>query len=351
MTIYIILLFVVLFSIFLETTFTKINIKNFEMKSRDLSFFVCFVFIFLLGVMRKEDLGVDVDAYKSYFLYTYSSLNIKFFIGNFNYDFGYVILNKIVGLFTDNFRIFEIIVYCISFGIFSTIVYKESRYPALSFLIYIGLEFIGFNMCILRQSVACALCFAAYYYLERNKKLKYIGLVVIAILFHKTAVFFLLTYLLSWKRNEVKSYKYSFGLILLFFVGFNLVLPLLYGIYNNDYSNMVVSGQGYKLLLFYIVTVLIISLIIKNNSSSKEIMQYKCSSGAMYIQTGALSFALFTRITKYFAILFTLSIPNIVYRSKYKKIYIMVYSIMFSILYIYGLYSNEMEVVPYKLFI
>lgn len=350
MRIYIIILFVVLFNIYLETTFTTINIFNHKFKSRKVSFFTCFLLILILGIIRNESLGVDVDAYRSYFLGTYSNLNIKFFIGNFNYDLGYVLLNKVVRFFTNDFRIFEILVYCLSFGIFSTIIFKESKFPALSFLIYIGLEFIGFNMCILRQSIACALCFLAFYCLEKNKKAQYFLLVILAVLFHKTAILFLLVYFLTINKQNLTSYLYNIIFAFLFFLLLNLVFPKVFGFYSNDHSSDVVTGQGYKLLLFYIIVTLLTKIILHGNNSKGDIMKYNSSLGSVYMQTGALSFALFTRVTKYFAILFTLSVPNIVYTSKYRKIYIVIYSIMFSILYIYGLYSNELKIVPFKSF-
>ena len=153
MKIYIILLALILLNIFLEVSFSYLRIYKVKFNTRKLSFFLCFMFILVIGLMRDENLGVDVYNYKNYFLKFYPSKNIRFFILNFKYDFGYVILNKLVRLFTNNFRIFENIVFCISFGIFSYIIYRRSKYPALSFLVYLGLGFLGTNLCILRQSL------------------------------------------------------------------------------------------------------------------------------------------------------------------------------------------------------
>ncbi|WP_276861676.1 EpsG family protein [Anaerococcus tetradius] len=348
MTIYIILLLVVLFNIFLEANFNKLKIFNIKINSRKLSFFSCFIFILLLGVLRHELLGVDVKVYKNYFMGLYADYNIKYFIGNLKYDIGYITLNKLIFLLSNNFRIFEIVVFCTTFGIFSLIIYKESKYPALSFLIYIALDFIGFNMCILRQAVACTLCFLAYYFLEKNKKIQYILLVILAITFHKTAILFFLTYFLSLNKENISSYAKNLIYIFIFYLGFNLILPKLIGIYTNDYSDTIIAGQGFNLLLFYLIAVMIMRLIYNKECSNIDMMRYESSFGTVYMQIGALSFALFTRITKYFAIIFTLSIPNIVYKSKYRSLYIVIYCIMFSILYIYGLYSNGTEIVPYR---
>lgn len=350
MEIYFILLLVLLFNILLEITFKNIRIFDYRIKSRNISFIVCFLFILSIGIFRHEELGVDVINYRSYFLNLYPNFDMKFFILNPIYDPGYVLLNKTIALFTRNFRIFEVIVFCITFVIFSIIIYKDSKYPALSFLIYSGLEFIGFNMCILRQAIACSLCFLAFRFLEKNKLINYFILVLLAITFHKTAVFFYLTYVLSYNRKKSTSFESNIIYLILFYLGFRLILPKIYNLYSNNYSNVAVSGEGIKLLFFYSFILLFIGVLLKKNKVKSEIMKYESSFGAIYIQMGAISFSLFTRVTNYFSILFTLSIPNIVYESKYRRLYIIIFTSIFSALYIYGLFNNGLGVVPYKSF-
>lgn len=350
MKIYFILWLILVFNIFLETEFMNIKLFNYIIKSRNVSFIVCFISILSLGISRHEDLGVDIFNYKYYFSIIYPNHNLRYFLGNSIYDPGYVILNKIVSLYTDNFKIFEVIVFCITFGIFSLIIYKESKYPALSFLIYTGFGFIGFNMCILRQAIACALCFLAYYFLEKNKRFNYFIVVLIAISFHKTAIFFYLTYLLSYNRKKELSLKSHISNIILSIIGFSLFMPKVFDFYSNDYSEAAIKGQGIKLLLVYILISVIIGIVLKQNKSKEGIMKYESSLGAIYVQIGALSFSLFTRITNYFSMLFTLSIPNIIHTSKYRKIYIFIYSVIFSALFIYGIFNDGYRIVPYKSF-
>lgn len=350
MKIYFILLLVLLFNIFLETAFKNIKIFDYRIKSRNISFIVCFLMILLIGIFRHEELGVDVINYRHYFLKVYPKFNMNFFIRNSIYDPGYVLFNKIIALFTNDFRIFEVIAFCMTFGIFAIIICKESKYPALSFLIYVGLEFIGINMCILRQSIACALCFLAFYCLEKNKKVEYFILVLLAISFHKTAIFFYLTYLLSYNRKKSTSFKFNFIYTLLSYLVFSLLLPKIFYFYSNDYSNAAVKGQGIKLLALYAIILFSIGIILKKNKVKSEIMKYEATFGAVYIQMGALSFSLFTRVTNYFSILFTISIPNIIYASKYRKLYISIFTAIFSMLYIYGLFNDGLGIVPYKAF-
>ncbi|MDD7766761.1 MULTISPECIES: EpsG family protein [Anaerococcus] len=350
MKIYIFLLAIVLLNIFFETSYSTLKIATIKLDTRKVSFFVCFIFILIIGLMRNEHLGVDVENYRNYFLRFYPSKDIKFFLLNFKYDIGYVLLNKLVRLFTSNFRILENIVYCISFGIFSYIIYKNSKFPALSFLVYIGFGFLGTNLCILRQSIACSICFLSFDFLKKNDKLVYFMLILLAISFHKTAIFFILSYIITEisRKNIMLIKKNIF--ILISVLGSMYIVPHLYKFYSNDYSSTYVSGSGYKLLLFYIVVSLILSTIIYNKNLKSEIKDYECSFGSIYLQIGALSFSLFSRVTRYFELSYTLSVANISYRSKYSKFYVFIFSLIFSIMYIYGLIADGCEIVPYAFF-
>ena len=195
MTIYIFLLAFILLNVFLEASFSSLKISKYKLNTGKISFFLCFISILMIGLMRNQHLGVDVDNYRYYFLKFYPSKSISFFIFNFKYDIGYVLLNKFIRLFTSNFRIFENIVFIISYGIFSYIIYKRSKCFSLSFLVYLGLGFLGTNLCILRQAIACSICFLSFDFIKKNKKLVSLLLILLAVTFHKTAIFFLLSYL------------------------------------------------------------------------------------------------------------------------------------------------------------
>lgn len=313
-----------------------------------MSFFLCFIFILMIGLMRSPSLGVDVDNYRRYFLRFYPSKGITFFIFNFKYDIGYVLLNKFVRLFTSNFRIFENVVFCISYGIFSHIIYKRSKYPALSFLIYIGFGFIGTNLCILRQAIACSICFLSFDYLKRNKILAYFLLILLAMTFHKTAIFFALSYLMVQNKNmKVSLVKKNIFIVISILVAMYLI-SFLYKFYsNNNYSDISVSGRGYKLLIFYVLISIIQRIIIGNRDFKDELKDYDCSFSSIYFQIAALSFSLFTRITSYYELMYALSVPNISHKSNFSKFYVLVFTALFSILFIFELINDGCQIVPY----
>ena len=81
---------------FLEASFSSLKISKYKLNTGKISFFLCFISILMIGLMRNQHLGVDVDNYRYYFLKFYPSKSISFFIFNFKYDIGYVLLNKFI---------------------------------------------------------------------------------------------------------------------------------------------------------------------------------------------------------------------------------------------------------------
>lgn len=351
MTIYIFLLAFILLNMFLEASFSSLKISKYKLNTGKISFFLCFISILMIGLMRNQHLGVDVDNYRYYFLKFYPSKSISFFIFNFKYDIGYVLLNKFIRLFTSNFRIFENIVFIISYGIFSYIIYKRSKCFSLSFLVYLGLGFLGTNLCILRQAIACSICFLSFDFIKKNNKLVSLLLILLAVTFHKTSIFFLLSYIII-EGNDSRALLIKKNLFLLLSIlGAMYIIPHLYKFYSNDYSNTSVSGQGYKLLFFYIIISFILRIIMNRKKLKNEVKDYEGSFGAIYLQIGAISFSLFARVTRYFELIYTLSIPNITYESKYRKFYIFIFALIFSALYIYGLVTDGCQIVPFESFL
>lgn len=347
MSVYILVLVFILLNCLLESEISTIKIYNKNINVRSLSFGLSYFYILLLGLLRNEGLGVDVANYKIYYNNLYNIMSFKDIISSRNIDSGYAILNKIIYLFTQDFRILEVIIFIISFTIFSLIIYKRSYYPSMSFLIYMGLGFIGINLCILRQAIAYSLCFASFDYLKRDKYIQYFLLLGIAVSFHKTAIFFIITLYIKFGSNIKNRFIRESILIAVSLLSSYLILPQIYQYYKNDYSIYRVAGEGYKILIIYAFLSVLLYYLTRNKKSIDFSYDFEGSKLSVYSQIIALQFSLFTRVTNYFALIFTISIPNIIHDSRNRKLYSAIFISVFSALYIYGLYNNQMSIVPY----
>lgn len=347
MLVYVFILILILLNCFIESKISAVKIYNKNIKVKSLSFGLSYSYILLLGLLRNEELGVDVANYKFYFNNLYNSMSLKDIINSSNVDTGYAILNKITYLFTYNFRVLEVIIFVFSFTIFSIVILKRSQYPALSFLIYIGMGFLGINLCLLRQAIAYSLCFASFDYLKRNKYIQYFLLLLLAFLFHKTAIFFIITFYIKCRSVIKSNLIRETTIIIISLLSSFYILPQVYKYYAIDYSSINIIGEGYKLMILYILISLSLYYIMKKSKFKNDIYDYKCSKLSVYCQIIALRFSLFTRVTNYFSLLFTLSIPNIIYSSKNKRVYYFVAISIFTALYLYNIFIDNFNIVPY----
>lgn len=349
MAIYIFLLIVVICGCLIESCSSTLILTKLKLSSRKLSFWICFFSILLVGLFRNELLGVDVANYKEYFNSWYTRYDFVYVLKSFEMDNGYILLNKIVESLTHNFYFFKCLAYIIVFGLFSAEIYRKSKYPACSYLIYLGLGFLGINFCLLRQAFAYSICFFSFKYYEKNKMVKFILLVFVAITFHKTAVFFLLVYPLSkdiFKRYAIIKKAILVILFMLFSV---FIIPNLFQFYMNDYYAIAERGQGFNLLIFYFVILIVMSQLKKTarNNTSEKTLEYEASFCTVYFQIGALFFSLFTRVTNFYALLLTISIPNLLEGSEKRKLYLAFFMCAFSVMYILNLYVDSCDITPY----
>ena len=116
---------------------------------------------------------------------------------------------------------------------------------------------------ILRQGLALAILLFSIKYLKENKVFKFITLVLIASLFHKTAGVFIVAYPLKYmKINKISIVIFSILSFITLLFGkeiINFILSFVYKPASIKFN----SGEGYKLLLL-MYSICIIGYISKN---------------------------------------------------------------------------------------
>lgn len=157
---------------------------------------LCFVIILLAGI--RWHVGTDWQAFLDDFEYFKSSSwdGVKHSIYGLTYERGYVITAYFFAKYIGDYSI-----YLTFQSIFITIcvfpvIYKYSEYPILSFLGFFAYSFC-YAFAVARSGFAMAICFRAFDALLSNKKIKFFLLVVLATLFHNTAIIFFILYFLD----------------------------------------------------------------------------------------------------------------------------------------------------------
>lgn len=159
--------------------------------------------LWLLLALRSPSMGADLGYRKttetgylqSFHIISSLPLRDVFSIKSYlNYEFGYKILNAIVGWIWENEQFFLAVCAAISMIPVALAIQKDSSAPMFSCLIYFALPLYELLFSALRQGIAVGLCFFALSAIENRKPLKFIAIVLAASTFHSTALLFLAAY-------------------------------------------------------------------------------------------------------------------------------------------------------------
>ena len=157
-------------------------------------------------------MGVDINGYIRQFHYiSYSTFKYFYYLDMNRYK----LLVEFISYITNNEQVFlAIIADLFSLGRF---IYKHSKMPFLSIFLYIGFNYFTFTFSGLRQAIAISIICISYDYIREQKLFKFLVTVILAALFHKSAIFFIPAYAISKiKLNKKSMSAFLLGNLLIF---------------------------------------------------------------------------------------------------------------------------------------
>ena len=233
-----------------------------------------------------------------------------------------------------------------AFIVYSTMrfIYKNSDDVFLAVILFLCLGLFTFNMNGMRQAMAMSICLWAYEFAKNKKPVKFLLLVLVATLFHKTAIVFLLVYFIKYLKFNTKSMLFLITLFIIIAVLNPVIVKYFDDIYDKSYSESESrTGGGIIQLAIYLGTVLL--AIVARKSLSDD-----AGKDCFYLLLLALYFfilryigtQIFERISYYFAYFLILMLPKTIKHAERKeKPVLMFLSIFLSIgLFIYRVNGN-----------
>ncbi len=334
-----------------------------------LAFMSCVPF-FLVAALRY-DVGTD-------YMYRYVSDYFTLFNGGDvnNLEFGFKIIDYISLEFNNFYIIFIISSALIYYFIFYCI-FKYSKNPVLSILIFFLGTFYFVSLNMVRQYISISLILLGYtHYIHNKKYLLFILLFFVAFLMHTISIVFIPIFLLERiiKHFKIKiDYKYIFGFLLLLVFSFAykdlfihtieyaLKLTRFRSYLNSDYIEpdlqIIPFTINFALLFFMIYT------FIKNNQTKKNSKKnnYTFSIDEQYILIQSLAvlfivlgsvMSIILRISYFFTIFQIISIPYFIekyYNGKIKKyaVIILIFVLTITCVWTHILHDSD-EILPYK---
>lgn len=306
--------------------------KRLEKKNKKINYIISAIIILILSILgglRGSDIGTDIHVYgKRWFEVACRCNSFASYRGLISSsDVGYLLLNYVVSIFTNNFNVFLFIHQLIcNVLIFSTLYKYRDKAPLwLSMLTFLCLYYLrSYNY--LRQSLALSFLFFGFRYIDEKKLIKYLIVIFIATQFHFTAIIGIFIYFIYYVFTSNFKYKNLLTIAVILatiFVSCNItsIIRILYSlnlvnyrIYNYTLQYMIESFDFslietcFKLLfiLFYIVN---LKKINKNEKMNYTLGIFLIMDIIFFQIRGIILYA--DRFAFYFGYLTTLLLPQI----------------------------------------
>lgn len=197
-----------------ERNSIKVNtgLKKIVFHSSGMAFIIAFVILAVFSAVR-DGIGVDYEGY-----YQHIRLIQR---GTPHYmEIGFKELVNFVARFSDNPRWIMIIMSVLTCYCYLKVFWKYSPNPAFSVFLFLSWGYYFFTFNTVRGYFAQSVALIGLLFLIEKKYIKFIVCIIIASLFHKTALVCIPLYILSQK--EFKS-KYKYAFVIIFAIGAALV--------------------------------------------------------------------------------------------------------------------------------
>ncbi|WP_180002636.1 MULTISPECIES: EpsG family protein [Acinetobacter] len=336
---YFFILFIVMLVVFVEKY--SINRRAFLLPS---------FFLILFAAVRSEEVGADTKNYTLNFN-IYSSIDYYNF--NDGIEWGYKLIEYFILYFTKNYFWLFFTFSCIIVLSYLYVLRKYSLNYSISIFTFICFGYYTFFFNGLRQGVAMAIASLSLIFLVNKEILKYLILILIASLFHKSALILIPFYFLV-HLNINFLYK-AFFVFLGSFVLSPLIIKII-SLSNERYASYSLESEnsgGFLTLIFYFL-IGFFSYFIVFNKNKNEILFNKIfqlySLGVIFLIPIALLGASASgpqRLLFYFSWLSCLIIPYLFIRIKHKPL-LFFYGI-FCIIYFYLTTTRFSLLVPYSI--
>ena len=322
--------------------------------------FTFFSAFLLLLAFRDRSVGVDLKNYYIYFqkysLYDFKDLlyHIKT-PGKNDLEAGYIILNWLISRLTDNFNYFLGIIAIISVVPVAALYYQNSEHAYLSTILFTTIGIFPMFFSGLRQILAVSVGILAYSAAKNKKIIRFVLLVFLATLFHRTAFVLILLYPCCHLKLK-KNYLIIIIPILAVFFAFNKPIFLWLVKFIPDVGEVeIITTNAYTMLFLYLIFAIWSFAIGDETKFDAETFGLRnILLIVVIIQMFASVNTLAMRMNYYFLPLIPLLISKIIDRAKPNLQEISVLSnviicVFFTFYRIYSMYSSEdiLQIYPY----
>lgn len=241
-------------------------------------------------------IGFDYFSYQTIYL-TVSEWSFQELLQTHWYEPLFFLVCKFFASLGCSFPLFLLIINAFLIFVALRFIYRYSKLPWLSVFFYITLQFLAYNMNLIRQSIALAFFLLAFPYLKDRKLLPYASLIILGGLFHNSLLFFLPFYFILPLKNTPKRTGWVIGLCLavylLFDPLFSLFLSFLPERYQYYQNSLFWSGNSF----IYVIPSLVYCILI---FWFREKLPQNQTERSIYLNSALCTLIISLFITKHF---------------------------------------------------
>lgn len=319
---------------------------------------ICFFLVLALLALRHPSMGRDLGYYSDTgtgYLQSFEVLTrypwnqLLVWQGYLNYEPGYILLNKLLGMLWQNRQFFLAVCAFLSLLPVGGLIEKRSCSPVLSWVIYLALPIFEILYSGLRQGIALGLCALALVHILDRKPLRFVLTVLCASLFHDSCLVFLVAYPIFGVRATPALRVGSIFAVPVVFVLRGRLFSLAAGLFGNYGADN--NGAFGLMLLFVLIYVLCCLFVREEDPEQRGLLNifYLCCICQVFASVSSLAL----RIGYYFILPLVLLLPRVLENMERRlriiaKLAVIVFFVAFGLRCIY--ISTWSEAYPYYWF-
>lgn len=330
-----------------------------DLKKADTAYLtVASVLLALLTGFRGKQVGADTSGYMRNFL---EMRRIPFFVAvsekTGRFEGGYKFLTRFVGIFTESTVVF----FCVCAGIFAVCLWiyinKNSKNKFMSIMLYFTVQGFSFQLSGVRQALAMGFCLISFEYMKQRKFWKFLFFVIIACLFHKSALAIIPMYFVAYFKMDFKNFVlYSAGLVFAIIFGTKIInLMYSFGDFDRYADEAGADGGAVFVVLMYMITIVVAYIYQEPFKKQYEhnIFFFNMTFVSFVIYILRYFMVLVERVSYYYQFAFIILLPNVIEAipdDKTKKIIRACALFLACALYTYRCYRDGNSLYSYHFF-
>lgn len=311
MEIYIVILFII--------AFLGIILKpNKDTKRKNIFMFIVFGILTVVAAIRDTSVGIDTEQFCLAFE-RINGMTLNSAFKFLRYEKGFIVLCKILSYVGNNSQILILSSSLIIFPMVGIFIYRNSRDVVLSSILYITLNTYAMHMNVMRQALAISIFILGYELFFKNGKfIKYSIMVVMASLFHQTAIIMLTLIILKDRKYTWKTYFATNMIAILAFALAPTVwriatslFPTYAGYANTEYINSSYLAGTISALIAWLILTMGIFFERKNKQKDSRYNFFAYIMSILFIaDILVIKINLFVRLATYFGIFTCIWLPS-----------------------------------------